>query len=427
MSCAKPIQFILNTEQVQVTVPSLLSVLDFLREHQYLMGTKEGCRVGDCGSCMVLVGVLLDGKLGYQPMTACLMPVGELEGKHLVTIEGITGKQLTTVQMAFHDCGASQCGYCIPGFVMALSAWLLDPSRALDADGIDDAISGNLCRCTGYSPIKRAARQLAQQLQSFDRQAPRIPLLCEHFAWPDYFLDIETRLQQLRGVSLSALSAKQQGTIVAGATDLYLQKESLLDDDMPPRFLGHDTGQEPVRIINNELVIDSSISFESFFNNPLIQQALPDIYPYRKQIASWPIRCRATLGGNLCNASPIADLLCLMLALEASIELVGSQGIRSLPLKKFYLGYKQLHKLPDELLTIIRIPRLKADTYIHWEKVSKRFTLDVATLCSAIKIETNGQQIVRANLVFGGIAAIPMCLEKSNRFLKGKAILPATF
>ena len=421
MNHGSAIQLILNADLVQAEVIPVLSVLDYLRDTRRLTGTKEGCRVGDCGACNVLIGELIDGRLNYQPMTACLVPVGELEGKHLVTIEGLTGTRLTAVQAALRDCGASQCGYCTPGFVMSLVAWTLDPSMSLDADGLEDAISGNLCRCTGYRPIKQAARQIAGQLQSFDLEADRIPLLCQHFGLPEYFTGIEARLQQL-ATSLPPVAAKDvENTLVAGATDLYLQQDKELHE-MPARFLGRSSGHEPVRFVNGEIVIDAGMTFEMFLNDPVIKELLPDIHQYRKQIASWPVRCRATLGGNLCNASPVADLGCLLLALEASIELADGDQLRCIELKDFYPGYKQLNKLPDEIITTIRIPAFPECTRISWIKVSKRFSLDIATLCSAVKIEYDGNRIVRGKLVFGGVAEVSLCLEKAGHFLEGKDI-----
>jgi xanthine dehydrogenase small subunit len=414
-------QFILNADLVEADVPPGLSVLDYLRDHQRLTGTKEGCRVGDCGACNVLVGELAGGRLSYQPMTACLVPVGELNGKHLVTIEGLNHGQLTTVQAMLRDCGASQCGYCTPGFVMSLTAWILDPSRSLDADGLEDAISGNLCRCTGYRPIKQAATQVAEQLRSCDLKGDRTQLLCRQFGLPEYFMDIEKRLQQLSVSSSHVAPEDMENTIVAGATDLYLQQDKDLHE-MPAHFLQRPAGYEPVQVVEGEIFIDAGMTFEELFSNQVIKKLLPDIHRYRKQIASWPVRCRATLGGNLCNASPVADLACLMLALEAGIELAGSKGRRCMPLSEFYSGYKQLNKSPDEIITTIRIPVPLENTRTNWIKVSKRFSLDIATLCSAMKIEHDGKRIERACLVIGGVAEIPLCMEKESHFLEGRDI-----
>ena len=417
----RTVQFILNADLVQADLPPALSVLDYLRDHRRLTGTKEGCREGDCGACNVLVGELTGGRLSYRPMTSCLVPAGELEGKHLVTIEGLTGERLTAVQSALRDGGASQCGYCTPGFVVSLMAWVLDPSRSLDDDGLEDAISGNLCRCTGYRSIKQAARHIAAKVQSCGANEDRIELLCGHFGLPDYFTGIETRLMKLERQHVRTITPDVGGTIVAGATDLYLQRGMELDD-MPVGFVNHHAGNGSVRVAGDELHVDSSMTFESFFNDPVMREIVPGLPQYRKQIASWPVRCRATLGGNLCNASPVADVGCLLLALEATIDLAGENGKRFMPLNELYLGYKQLNKSPDEMIEMIRIPVPAAQARINWIKVSKRFSLDIATLCSAIKIEHNEGLIARASLAFTGVSRIPLWLEKSSRFLEGRTI-----
>jgi xanthine dehydrogenase small subunit len=421
MSLDSPIQLILNADLIQADVPPTLPALDYLRDYQHLTGTKEGCREGDCGACNVLVGELDENRLVYRPITSCLLPVGELAGKHLVTIEGLNNERLLAVQAALHECGASQCGYCTPGFVISLAAWVLDPSRPLDADGLEDALSGNLCRCTGYRSIKQAARDVAVQLQSLGPVTDRMQLLCRHCGLPDYFLGIETRLLQLATSLAADVATSAEDTIVAGATDIYLQKYPDLND-APVRFLNPRTGHESVRVVGDEVQVDAAMTFEAFFNDPLIKEKLPDLSSCRKQIASWPVRSRATLGGNLCNASPVADISCLLLALEADIDLAGRDGMRSLPLMSFYSGYKQLNKLPDEMIKTIRIPVPAVATRFSWIKVSKRFSLDIATVCGAMKIEHKGKHILRSVLVFGGVAPVPLCLEEAGRFLEGREI-----
>lgn len=422
MSQCRTIQLILNAELVQAAVPPALPVLDYLRDHRRLTGTKEGCREGGCGACNVLVGELASGRISYQPVTSCLLPVGELEGKHLVTIEGLNNERLMAVSAALHECGASQCGYCTPGFVISLTAWLLDSSMPLDADGLGDAISGNLCRCTGYRSIKQAARQVAAKLQSCGHAVDRMELLCRDFGLPDYFLDIETRLRQLAISLAPAVTMVAEETIVAGATDIYLQQTPGLHDN-PLRFLNsRHAVHKPPCIAAEEILVDSGMTFEAFFNDPLIRQVLPELHLYRKQVASWPVRYRATLGGNLCNASPVADVVCLLLALEAEIDVVGRGGKRSMPLMALYAGDKQLNKLPDEMIKTIRIPLPALNTRFNWIKVSKRFSLDIATLCSALKIEHDERRIVRAVLVFGGVAQLPLYLEKASCFMEGREI-----
>ena len=217
------------------------------------------------------------------------------------------------------DCGATQCGYCTPGFVMSLTAWMLDASKSLDADGLEDAISGNLCRCTGYMSIKQAGRKIADQLKQQDLSKDRIQLLCEHFSLPDYFSDIEKRLQRMTESSVT--SPNSNNTVIAGATDLYAQNNSGLEEEESVSFLNRNSGYKAVQVDNGDIILDAKMTFENFFSHPLLTELFPAFPLYRKQIASWPVRCRATLGGNLCNASPVADIGCLLLVLDAEIEI----------------------------------------------------------------------------------------------------------
>ena len=158
-----PIHFWLNNQEVTTKEPPGRLVLDYLRQKERLVGTKEGCKEGDCGACMVLIGELSGNQVEYKPVTSCLMPVGELHGKHLVTIEGLNLEKLTPVQQAIVDEGGSQCGFCTPGIVVSLTGYLMQPWGELNAEGIKYALGGNLCRCTGYASLMRAGSRLLKQ------------------------------------------------------------------------------------------------------------------------------------------------------------------------------------------------------------------------------------------------------------------------
>jgi len=166
MKLKTSIPFILNDREVTAWESPGRLVLDYLRETEQLTGTKEGCKEGDCGACSVLLGRLEGSEVRYTPMTSCLIPMGELVGKHLVTIEGLNLESLSPVQAAMVDCGGTQCGYCTPGFVVCMTGWLMDPQRPVDSVGVREAISGNLCRCTGYRSIKEAGDQVVEKLSS---------------------------------------------------------------------------------------------------------------------------------------------------------------------------------------------------------------------------------------------------------------------
>ena len=167
-------QFILNDRDVITSEPAGILVLDYLRRREHLVGTKEGCKEGDCGACVVLVGELVGMKVKYKPVTSCLMPLGELHGKHLVTVEGLNMEQLTPVQQAIVDEGGSQCGFCTPGIVVSLTGYLMNAGSAIDDDGIKYALGGNLCRCTGYGSLKRAGKIVIEKFGNGSAFANRV-------------------------------------------------------------------------------------------------------------------------------------------------------------------------------------------------------------------------------------------------------------
>lgn len=428
MNLNQRICFILNNEEVDVSAPPGLLLLDFLRNRQQLTGTKEGCKEGDCGACTVILGDLQDTTLTYRPMTSCLMPLGEMQGKHVVTIEGLNMEKLSPVQAAMVQEGGTQCGYCTPGFVVAMTSWLMDATQPLDRSGLMHAISGNLCRCTGYRSIKAAGLQVAQSLRPSINGEDRLQTLCQQGYLPEYFSSIPQRLaalrrkieQQEQPVQLE-LSPRFR---IAGGTDLYVQK----GEDIPdvPVALLNDTPILPAAEADGQIVMDARMTFEAMGDDPLIQRLIPDIRAYNDLIASWPIRTRSTLGGNIVNASPIADMTALLLAMETEIELSNGAQTRWLPLPDLYLGYKTLAKAADEVVTRLRFPRPDVQTRINWEKVSKRAWLDIASVNSAAKLTVMDDVITDAHLSLGGVAPIPLYLEGASSYLRGKRLQPET-
>lgn len=423
MSIHSKITLLLNDEIVTTEIPQGLVALDFLRKHRFLTGSKEGCKEGDCGACTVIVGRLEGDGVKYEPMTSCLLPMGELHGKHLVSIEGLNLSQLSPIQHALVDCGGTQCGYCTPGFVVAMTAGLMDESLPLDGAGCRQSISGNLCRCTGYRSIKQAGLNAVEKLTPFLSGKPRVAALCEAGALPDYF---KNAAEKLRSISAQSSSQKSEYAppLIGGGTDLFVQK-------------GEELPEQEVQLLNNSPVhpaqnrdgviqVDARMSFEAFGRDKVIQSAIPEILGYNDLIASWPIRTRATLAGNICNASPIADITCLLLALDTTLVVSRGEHQRTVPLRDFYLGYKQLAKEPDEVVTQIHFPKPNSDTKVNWEKVSKRRVLDIATVNSAIKITTKDSKILEAAIAVGGVGPTPLFLSETSEFLSGKHLTTET-
>ncbi len=423
MNLKQSITFLLNDGEITAREAPGRLVLDFLRDSVHLTGTKEGCKEGDCGACTVIIGELEGGRVNYQPMTSCLIPIGEMHGKHLVTVEGLSEGKLSPVQAALVESGGSQCGYCTPGFVVAMTNWLMDPTRTLDKPGFRDAISGNLCRCTGYRSIKAAGDRVTEQLEGELRGENRIDDLCRAEALPAYFNSIPERLRKIhsRGPNTEGAAESVRSLLIAGGTDLYVQRGEEIPD-LEVGLLNNRPTPGPAREEGENIVVDARMSFQAFGDDPLIRTCIPDILAYNDLIASWPLRIRATLGGNLCNASPIADMTCLLLALQAELHLEGGDAPRSIPLKDFYLGYKELAKFPEEIISVIHFPKPGPKTHINWEKVSKRPVLDIASVNSAASFVVDNGTIEEAHLALGGVAPIPLYLSESARFLVGKSM-----
>jgi len=416
----EPIKCIINNQAVETLAPVGTVTLDFIRQHQKLPGTKEGCREGECGACTILIGELKDNDVQYKAVASCLLPLGELIGKHVVTVEGINGSTLTPIQQALVDQGASQCGFCTPGIVVSLTGFFLF-SETLDYQDAIDALVGNICRCTGYVSIQRAVQQLCDSFAPhLDKRKNRMEQLVQWGILPDYFLQIPEQLKTFKAHS-HPLPKETDRVIVAGATDLYVQQpEELLDKRL--EFISHRKGLTGIQWKDNTVYIGAGTTMEEMKHSPLINQLFPNMKGYLNLVSSTIMRNRATLAGNIVNASPIGDLTIILLALKADLCLVKGTEKRELPLKKFFKGYKKLDMKKGEIIETIKFPVPEVGSRFHFEKVSRRRYLDIASCNTAISIKTDGNIIKDIHLSAGGVAPIPLFLEKTCAFLKGKEI-----
>ncbi len=426
----EPLHFILNDKEYETTLPGGTLVLDFLRLHARFCGTKEGCKEGDCGACMVLVGELDGDTIHYKPITSCLMPIGEMHGKHLVTIEGLNQQNLTPVQQAIVDAGGSQCGFCTPGIVVSLTGYLLQRGPSFDDVAVKYALGGNLCRCTGYASLKRACTEVAHRFEhNGDDHTTRsgIDHLRKLIEWqmaPPYFESIPSRLQAL--AAANPTNGQQiDGPLIAGGTDIYVQRGAQLPNT-EVRILGRDSGMKTIEVHEGDIHVGALTTFEEFATHPEIQKCIPGIVSYNLYNASWQIRNRATLGGNIVNASPIGDMTALLLALESELLLQRQGQTRTVAMRDFFKGYKKLDLQSGEILTEIRFAKPDRDTLVHFEKVSKRKTLDIASVNSAIRIRCKAGSIVETALTMGGVAPIPLLMKNTNDFLTGKPVCSET-
>ncbi|MHC1704694.1 MAG: FAD binding domain-containing protein [Tenuifilaceae bacterium] len=406
------ISFILNNQLVSTNKTAGSSLLDFIRYEQDLPGTKIGCREGDCGACTVLEGTLQNGKMNYKSIVSCLTPLGNAYGKHIVTIEGINMGHLSPVQKAFVDNAATQCGFCTPGFVMSLTAHSLSKQKSSIQDAIA-SVSGNICRCTGYKSIEKAAEAITELLKEKNTDDP-IVWLVENNHLPEYFLEIAKRLEKIEKITFNQ---EIKNTIIAGGTDLMVQKaEELVEIDI--NLFQDRVDLKGIKIDANKCIIGAATTASEIEQSTAIKEVIPELSSFFKLISSEPIRNMGTIAGNIVNASPIGDLSIIFLALNAEVNL----GNRIIPLCEFFIGYKKLNINKGEHVISIELPVPTKSILFNFEKVSKRTHLDIASVNSAIQLKVVDNKIADCYISAGGVSPIPLFLKKTSDFLKGKLI-----
>lgn len=411
------IRFILNEKEVSTALPPGTLLLDYIRYHRHLTGTKIGCREGDCGACTVLMGESKEDGLVYTSVTSCLTALANAAGKHIVTIEGLNMDGLNPVQQAMSDEAATQCGFCTPGFVVSLAGFCMSETDC----GVDAAIAsinGNICRCTGYKSIERAAAKISGLMQK-RRDQSAIDFVVDNKILPAYFKDIEARLKGLPTNGQQSTTNGQR--FLGGGTDLYVQQpEAMVQAKVIPIFSKKEL--KAIRQEENTCIVGGAATVTDILTSPVFQKHFPELKKFIKLVSSTPIRNTATIGGNFVNASPIGDMTIFFLALDAQIILSNSERERRLPLHNFYKGYKQLDKSPDEFVSKILFELPNENSLFNFEKVSKRTHLDIASVNSAMKIEVKDGFVVKANLSAGGVGPIPLYLQKASDYLNGKEL-----
>jgi xanthine dehydrogenase small subunit len=413
------INFILNNNLVSVKIDPAVVLLDFIRKQKHLTGTKEGCKEGDCGACTVLVGNLINNKVEYHSVNSCLLPLGNVNNSHIVTIEGLNSNNFTQIQTEFIKEGASQCGFCTPGFIVSLTGYLIN-NDVYEIDKALNSIAGNICRCTGYTSIKRSVSDVLNKFNSASGNGlDKISLLIKNNILPDYFSSIADRLKKLKTDKTNGHD-KNAKYFIAGGTDLYVQKpDELLEQQI---IFIKDKNLSYIKVEVNVCRVDSATTFEMIKDSKVFQECFPRIERYIDLIASLPIRNSATIGGNIINASPIGDMTIFFLALNASVVLNDGKNQRKILLKNLFKGYKQLDKTNDEFLEYIELKLPSKNSYFNFEKVSKRTHLDIASVNSAMYVELIDNIITDIHISAGGVAPIPLYLENTSQFLIGRKV-----
>jgi xanthine dehydrogenase small subunit len=410
------VRFILNNQLVTTEKPTGSSLVDFIRLDMQLTGTKTGCREGDCGACTVLEGTLHKGVVSYRSIVSCLTPIENIQGKHIVTIEGLNMERLTPVQEAIAEYSATQCGFCTPGFVVSLTAHCLS-EECSSPQSIIESVGGNICRCTGYRSIEKAAAAISGYLKG-KKAGDGVPWLVENGFLPEYFETIPERLKELSGNTPVVFNP---GLIIGGGTDIMVQRSEELSESDVGTFFNLE-GLQGISENAGICSIGAATTMTDLGNSEVIAGKLPEIGKFLKLVASEPVRNTATIGGNIVNASPSGDLTIILLALNASIDLQSTGKVRSVPLRELYSGYKSLVMKEGEYIRTINFLLPDGFCYFNFEKVSRRTRLDIASVNSAIQVRIEKGIITDCFLSAGGVSPVPLFARKTSDYLTGKII-----
>ncbi|MER8499716.1 MULTISPECIES: xanthine dehydrogenase small subunit [unclassified Mesorhizobium] len=429
------IRFILNGEDVALgTVAPDQTLLDWLRLDRSLRGTKEGCAEGDCGACTVLVGRLSAGRLVYESVNACIRFLGSLDGTHVVTVEHLRGGagKLHPVQQAMVDFHGSQCGFCTPGFIMSLYAlWMRSPEPS-DAP-IEKALQGNLCRCTGYEAIMRAARAISSY-----GTAAKDPLAVERKA-------VTAKLEAMKDGSrieigsgnkrlivpadaddLASVLIKEPGaTIVAGSTDVGLWVTKHMRDIAPAIFIGNLDGLCGISEDKGVISIGAGVTYSEAFST--LAKRIPALGPLFDRIGGDQVRNMGTIGGNIANGSPIGDTPPPLIALGARLTLRRGDKRRTIPLEDFFIAYGRQDRQPGEFVEAVHVPVPAGETKFAVYKITKRRDEDITAALGAffLKLAEDGT-VADVRIAYGGMAATPKRAFGVEKALLGRPWTEAT-
>jgi xanthine dehydrogenase small subunit len=456
MNMSKPvIRFCLNGNWIEETsVSSDMTLLRYLRTQQVLPGTKEGCGSGDCGACSVLLGEYSlnevgDGQWHYQAINGCITFIAQLDGKSLITVDALatkgsakdkTAEQLHPAQQAMVDHHGSQCGFCTPGIVMSLAALhenqrINKNSEPADHHQIIDALSGNLCRCTGYRPIIEAAENMGSyennstDLEQVGIWQPEAEAETEKKAGLYYQASATDAANQSWSPKTedelkTLLVQYPEARMVAGGTDIALEVTQM-NRRLPQLIAINDIASlKTITIEDDSILIGAAVTYSQM--EATLNKHFPEFGQLMHRFASRQVRNNGTMGGNVANASPIGDTPPVLLALGACIELASAEGNRWMPLNEFFLDYKKTEQKQGEYLRMIRIPRLQENQQLKVYKISKRLEDDISAVLAAFKFtlseSAKGQVVSAVTSGFGGMAGIPKAAMNLEQALLNKEV-----
>jgi xanthine dehydrogenase small subunit len=424
----RSIRFYLNDEFVELDqVPPHRTVLDWLRLDRFLRGTKEGCAEGDCGACTVLIGRLDgSGELVYEAVNSCIRFLATLDGMHLVTIEDLArGGALNPVQRAIVDCQGSQCGFCTPGIVMSLYGdWLDNPQPSTPQ--VEETLQGNLCRCTGYEAIVRAAQAASDYGDPLDDRlnAGRAEMADRLRALRDgrrVMLESEGSKAILPANAddlAEALLEEPAATIVSGATDVGLLITKQLRQPQVMVFLTLVDDLDGVSAEDGRLIVGARTSYSSA--RDAIAKHIPQLRELWSRIGGRQVRNMGTIAGNIANGSPIGDTPPPLIVLGAELTLRRGKDRRTLAIEDFFIDYGRQDRRPGEFVESIAIPLPLPGDRVAVYKVSKRFDEDISSVLGAFRVRLDGTRVAEAVIAYGGMAATPRRASAVEAALTGR-------
>jgi xanthine dehydrogenase small subunit len=422
------IRFLLNDREERLgEVRSSDTLLDHLRLTRRLRGTKEGCAEGDCGACTVLVGRRTGEGLVYEPVNACIRLMGSLDLCHVVTVEHLAASDgaLHPVQQALVDYHGSQCGFCTPGIVMSLyGLWMRAPEP--DRAAVEEALQGNLCRCTGYEPIIQAALAAGRYgSPAADRLAVEREGVLARLAAMDDRARVEIATDGDRLVVPASvddlaevLEATPDATVVAGSTDVGLWITKFMRSISPAVFIANLDELRRVEVGADGVTLGAGVSYDEF--QSVLDAEFPHLSDFWRRIGGWQVRAMGTVGGNIANGSPIGDTPPALIAMGATVTLRKGAARRTLPLEAFFVAYGKQDRAPGEFVESVFVPRPPQGSWNAAYKITKRRDEDISAVACGIQVIVEDGIVRLARIAFGGMAATPKRAAKAEAALVGQ-------
>ena len=425
------VEFVFENKIIKIRNPDPNeTILNYVRLNLKKTGTKEGCAEGGCGACTIVLGEIKNNKILYKSINSCITFLPVLNGKQLILVENLSSKEgkLHPVQDAMVNFHGSQCGFCTPGFIMSMFT-MFKNNKSIDNELINDSLSGNLCRCTGYRPIVDAAKSLnyLSRYDHFDKDKSIVLKLLKKLNkknieitsnYKKYFAP--KTVKDLKKILKKVKNAK----LLSGGTDLSLEVTKKRKDLKKIIYLGSIKELNFIKINKNEMNIGATTSLINFEKQ--IKKYYLDFYNILKRYGSVQIRNIGTIAGNIATASPIGDTLPLLMALDAKVVIDGNNGKKTISINDFFIGYRKTKLKAGDFIFSIKIPLLKYNIFKAY-KISKRFDDDISSVCGSFNLEIDKNLIKKVRIAFGGMSEVPKRALKTEKILANSKFSQETF